>query len=115
MKKNYTRDKKAMTIYLIKQDLLNTRIIMGFLAMGIEANDYTTDLSEFIFMLVGVDPEHRQIEEIFKHYMTMIRKVIHLNILIQKNEFDEMANDIYNFLVKVRKGEFYQILGPENT
>lgn len=67
-----------LIISLIKDDLLNTKLISGLKGMGIDAERYLLGISDVVFELMGIEQE----EALFQYYLEL-REVAILKSLSQ--------------------------------
>jgi hypothetical protein len=48
-------DNKSLILSLIKDDLINTKLVSGIESLGIDAGLYLLGISDAIFVLMGID------------------------------------------------------------
>jgi hypothetical protein len=90
---------KDLIISLIKDDLINTKLVTGLSAIGLNASDYHLHLSTTIFQLMGFkDDDFR--DEVFQQYLQLTKKTEHLNISESHNVLNDLALEIYNLLLQ---------------
>ncbi len=86
---------------LIKDDLINTKLIDGLSQIGLCAGDYHLFLSDTIFNLMGLENYHDS-NNLYDHYITLTKQVRHLDLsdLNQRGHLlDQLASTIYNQLL----------------
>jgi hypothetical protein len=91
-------DQKELIITLIKDHLVNTRLIQGLHSLGFYSEDYHLHLSDLIFKLIGISDEQ---EELFEVYLNWCTKISQTEIFKNEKLLEEYANEIYQVL----KGE----------
>jgi hypothetical protein len=87
---------KELVIQLIKDNLINNRLIKGLNDLGFHSNDYHLHLSDIIFKLIGIDDEQ---EELFEKYLEWCAQPMQSNIFKSEGLLNEYANKIYEYLV----------------
>ena len=89
-------NEKEFILTLIKDDLMNIRLIAGLQAIGLkDASDYHLHLSQTIFTLLGFEPDSDHENKIFDEYYETSRSVLNIDIFKFPEKFDEFANEIY--------------------
>jgi hypothetical protein len=92
-------DEKEFILRLIKDDLLNVRLVTGLLALGLkDAGDYHLHLSQTIFSLIGYEIGSVHEEKVFEEYCEISQRVMGIDIFEQPEKFDEFVNELYNKL-----------------
>lgn len=95
------RKEKWLIISLIKDDLINCKLVNGLNAIGLIADDYLLHLSHTIFRLLRIE-DNLQNEILYEHYINLTKKVQYINIE-DHNTLDKLALEIYNELLsKIR-------------
>ncbi len=89
---------QQLILSLIKDDLINSRLVNGLNNIGLAADDYLLNLSDTIFKLMGFEDNQRT-EEIYEHYLTLTKKVIDIDVTISHAPLDDLALEIYIDLV----------------
>jgi len=87
MKKN-----KPLILSLIKDDLINTKLVSALDALGLDAGNYYLYLNLTIFNLMGI---RKNKDELFDKYHKMCDEVIQGNIFKNSNYLDNQAKEIY--------------------
>ncbi|MBK6953204.1 MAG: hypothetical protein IPH24_14505 [Crocinitomicaceae bacterium] len=96
------KDRKRLILSLIKDDLINSKLLRGLNKAGLDADHYCLFLSGTIFNLLGY-PNSEQSDEIFSEYIKLTEQSDKIDIKETPNTLDGLANEIYVFIVK-RKG-----------
>jgi hypothetical protein len=90
--KHFTERK--LIIALIKDDLINTKLVNGLNAVGLNADDYLLHLSDTIFKLIGIGDDEAG-ERVFEWYMDSLKKVDAINICEEAEALNDLARQIY--------------------
>lgn len=96
-----TQKEKELILSLIKDDLVNSRLLLGLDSLGLRATDYCLHISDTIFSLMGF-PENNHSERFFELYLELTKKARFLNISQSQNQLEELAQEIYAELVAHR-------------
>jgi hypothetical protein len=86
---------------LIKDDLINTKLIQSLQHIGLYSDCYYLHLSSTIFELLGFEDSEKT-DEIFNRYIELTDKVVFVDILDGNSKMDELATLIYNELTVER-------------
>lgn len=90
---------KELIISLIRDNLITIKLISGLNALGLHADDYTTFLSNTIFLLMGFK-NHEKGDFIFENiYLANAEKVRHIDFSSSTEELDILSQEIYAELV----------------
>lgn len=87
---------KAIIINLIKQDLINWKMINLLQKMQILADDYQLDIGTIIFEIMDLE----DVEEIFEKYVEMSKPILKLSTNQSNKKIDVLAAKIYDYLEK---------------
>lgn len=93
------KEKKQLILSLIKDDLINSKLLRGLNKAGLDADKYCLFLSGTIFDLMGY-PNTERSDEIFSEYIKLTEQSDSIDIRETPNTLDGLANEIYVFLVK---------------
>ncbi|MDP1746410.1 MAG: hypothetical protein Q8L90_12580 [Bacteroidota bacterium] len=93
---------KDIIINLIKDDLINTRLVYGLEKLGLNAGNYYLHLNETIFKLAGIKEEK---EDFFEKYIEECRKVHNIDIFNNPELLNNMALYLYNELKEQYKAQ----------
>ncbi|WP_341902862.1 hypothetical protein [Fluviicola taffensis] len=85
---------KEVILSLIKDDLVNHKLLLGLDALGLRAADYYLNISDTIFSLMGF-PENKDSDRIYEHYLELTQKARFLNISESQNQLNQLAQEIY--------------------
>lgn len=92
-------NRKTIALDLIANDLVNTKLIMGLGAMGIEAGHYSLYLSTSIFKLIGYT-QKQQTMDLYDRYAALSRKAQHLpHSDTDRSALQALALEIYETLL----------------
>jgi len=103
MPKKISHKTEKLVISLIKDDLINLRLVHGLNALGLYAESYYTNLSSSIFGLMGLQTNDERMVKILESYIDSSKRVLRIDIEDHREEFDELAVDIYDSLVSLKK------------
>lgn len=88
---------ERLIISLIKDDLINCKLVDGLNSLGLKADDYCLYLSDTIFKLIGFE-DNDKTEMIHRYYINQTKKVKELEITNVDKSIDNLANEIYKSL-----------------
>jgi hypothetical protein len=92
-------DKKELVIRLIKDNLINLKLVYGLNHLGLIADDYHLNLGDTIFKLMGFEASE-QSDLIFETvFMGNSEKITQIAISGSKDELDLLSMEIYNELL----------------
>jgi hypothetical protein len=86
-------NEKELVIALIKDDLINKKLVNGLIGIGLEAGNYFLHLSETVFKLMEFDDS--QANEVFERYMELANSAMFIDISHSDKSMDELALHIY--------------------
>jgi hypothetical protein len=89
-----SKKEKKLVISLIKDDLVNRKLLIGLDDLGLRPTDYYLNLSDTIFSLMGFSDDKAS-ERIFEHYLDLSEKAKFLDISESQIQLDKLAQDIY--------------------
>lgn len=92
-----TLNNQQLILSLIKDDLINSKLVNGLNEMGLNGNPYFLHLGETIFKLLGIE-DTEETEYIFKRYMELSKKAMYVDITQSYDAIDNLALQIYNEL-----------------
>lgn len=88
-------DQQEIIIRLIKDHLVNTRLINGLYNLGIYLDDYHLHLSDTIFKMMGISDEN---EELYLVYLEWCTHISQTEVLRDQKLLDVYAREIYGVL-----------------
>lgn len=91
-------NRKRLILSLIKDDLINSKLVDALNAAGLNADVYLLNLSSTIFQLMGFD-DSRENERVYEYYLQLTQRGKHIDILKTRERFDELALEIYTELL----------------
>lgn len=92
------KNRKNLIRSLIKDDLINSKLVNSLGEMGLNADDYLLNLSDTIFKLVGIDDKISN-EFIFENYLDLAKRSQYINISQGHNSLDNLVEEIYSYLL----------------
>lgn len=93
---------EKLILSLIKDDLINTKLVDGLGSLGLESADYYLYVSDIIFELMGFD-ECKRCEDIYEKYLKLLEKSKDLDIKNKDQAFEKLAKEIYKELLNFKK------------
>jgi hypothetical protein len=90
---------KKLLLTLIKDDMINLKLVNGLNAIGLSSGNYFLHLSETIFELMGFKDTERT-EHIYQRYIQLTNKVMFIDISESHMLLDKLADEIYGELAK---------------
>lgn len=88
---------KAIIINLIKQDLINWKMINLLQKMQIRADDYQLDIGYIIFEIMDLN-NRKDGDELFDKYVEMSRPILKVTTNQSNRKIDLLASKIYDYL-----------------
>ncbi len=89
-------DQQELITTLIKDHLVNTRLIQGLHSLGFYSEDYHLHLSDLIFKLIGISDEK---EELYEVYLNWCTKISQTDIWKDQKLLHDYAEEIYAVLL----------------
>jgi hypothetical protein len=94
---------KPLIISLIKDDLINSKLISGLENLGIDAGLYLLGISDAIFVLLSID-DTKQSEDLFEYYLQLREKTQNINLAVSYEALNVLAEEIYEKMVDRLEG-----------
>lgn len=88
---------KSLILSLIKDDLINSKLVNGLNELGLEAGSYFTNASSTVFKLMGLE-HHELEEELFQRYLELSAKAKEIDISESNEPLDRLCLEIYDEL-----------------
>lgn len=88
---------EKIIISLIKDDLINSKLVNGLIDLGINADAYFLHLDNTIFKLVGYYDDSYS-EEVYEKYRDLAVNAKHIDISRSNTGLDSLALELYQFL-----------------
>lgn len=92
---------KELVIRLIKDDLINYKLVSTLNDLGLHADSYLLGLSDTIFNLLQF-PIDQSGDIAYEHYLKLTREVKHINIVHSPEQLHQLAHQIYAELITLR-------------
>jgi hypothetical protein len=89
-------NQKKLIITLLKDHLLNTKLINGLEELGFYTDDHRLHVSEVIFELLELDNDK---DELFEAYLEWCIQITEKDLFKQPYLLDQYAEKIYEMLV----------------
>lgn len=96
-----TQKEKELLIRLIKDDLINYKLVSTLNELGLHADSYLLGLSDTIFNLMHF-PNDKSGDEVYEHYLKLTREVKHINIVQSPEQLHHLAHQIYAELIALQ-------------
>lgn len=90
---------KTIVTDLIKQDLINWKMINSLGIIQINADDYLLDLGRIVFEIMNVE-ELENVDDILDKYIEMSKPMLDMDASQSNKEVDKLASEIYDYLKK---------------
>ena len=88
---------EIIIINLIKQDLINWKMIHSLQKVQVRVDDYQLDIGSIIFEIMDLE-NRKDVDEIFEKYVEMSRPILKLTANQSNKKIDILASKIYDFL-----------------
>jgi len=89
------KEKKDLILSLIKDNLINTKLVNGLSNLGLDSDQYFLHLGDTIFALMGFKNER---DEIYENFIQLSSKANKIDISKNDSAMDSLALEIYNEL-----------------
>ncbi|MGQ0826950.1 MAG: hypothetical protein ACT4ON_01010 [Bacteroidota bacterium] len=96
------QNKKELIISLIKDNLKNTRLVVGLDKLGLDSGKYHLQLSDTVFKLIGFKSDEHE-ERVFEEYVNTSMKVSSIDIFMHPEKLEAIATKIYETLMQEQK------------
>ena len=90
---------KTIVTNLIKQDLINWKMIHSLQKVQVRADDYQLDIGSIIFEMMNLE-NRKDVDEIFEKYMELSKPILKLSVSQSNRKIDVLASKIYDYLEK---------------
>jgi hypothetical protein len=94
-----TISNEELIMRLIKDSLINTKLISGLNSLGLIADDYTLFLGETIFLLMGFEAGEQSDLIFDKVYLALSEKVSDIKFSDSMQEVEILSKEIYDQLL----------------
>jgi hypothetical protein len=90
-----TKKRKALIIGLIKDGLINSKLVNGLNSLGLDANDYNISVGDTIFVLMGFKNDELN-DLIFENvYLAISEKIKYIDFSVSREELERLSEEIY--------------------
>lgn len=89
-----TASSKLLVLQLIKDDIINFRLVYGLNEIGLNAGNYFLHLTEAIFSLMDFSNEERT-DELYEQYHQLTKKSLHIDISVSHESLNGLVEEIY--------------------
>lgn len=94
--------KKELVLTLIKDDLVNSKLVSGLSKLGLNANNYHLHSSEKVFELMGFAKDNDRNARVYSGYVELIKKVDDIDISDNIAGLNSLVDEIYCYLELTR-------------
>jgi hypothetical protein len=98
-------NRKKLVLSLIKDDLINSKLVGTLNKIGLTADDYNLHTSSTIMNLMRISATPLRWEEIHDGYLDLTRKVLQIDIQESPSLIDVLSVEIYAYLKKQKQQE----------
>jgi hypothetical protein len=89
------KKQKKLIIGLIRDGLINMKLVNGLNSLGLNANDYNISIGDTIFVLMGFKND-RLNDLIFENvYLAIAEKVKHIDFSVPTEDLERLSEEIY--------------------
>jgi hypothetical protein len=92
------KDIKTLAISLIKDDMINYKLVSALQTLGLDSLDYFVHLSTTVFTLMGFDNSEQLSDDVYQIYLQKIKRVKKMDIKKSHASLDALAEEIYLML-----------------
>lgn len=94
---------QQLILSLIKDDLINNKLVNGLNTLGLGAGDYHLHLSETILNLIGLDTENDAILNLYFNLTQQSQFLDLTDIANREKQLTQLASEIYSVLLKQKQ------------
>ena len=88
---------RAIVTNLIKQDLINWKMIHSLQKVQVHAEDYQLDIGSIIFEMMDLE-DRKDVDEIFEKYVELSKPILKLSTSQSNRKIEVLASKIYDYL-----------------
>lgn len=92
-----------LILSLIKDDLINNKLVNGLNTLGLGAGDYHLHLSETILNLIGLDTANDSILNLYFNLTQQSQFLDLTDIANREKQLTQLASEIYSELLKQKQ------------
>lgn len=93
------QNEKDLILSLIRDSLINYKLVSGLNAIGLNADNYHIYLSDTVFKLMGLNNRKEGDLLYEKIYLGNAQKVRHISIITSTEAIDKLSHQIYEELL----------------
>lgn len=97
------KNNKKLILSLIRDDLINAKLVNRLNEMGLNADSYFLNLSYTVFKLIGYE-DNAETEEVFRRYMELARRAMFVDISQSHKPMNDLALEIYTEIISRKPG-----------
>ncbi len=91
---------KDLIVSLIKDDLINNKLVSGLTDLGLCAGDYHLNLSETILNLIGLETEDDAVHDLYFNLTQKSNTLNFSDIATREQQLTKLATQIYIELLR---------------
>lgn len=95
----FAQTKQTLILSLIRDDLINLRLVHGLNALGLQADAYMLHLGETVLRLMGY-PNTPATDAVYTRYYELTQRACEVDISQSHAAMDALAGEIYAVLQK---------------
>ena len=92
------KEQKKLILSLIRDDLINCKLVNGLNEIGLHAENYFLHLSSTIFHLMGYKDDAYG-EAVYEHYLMLTKRTRHIDISESHATLNDLVKEIYHELL----------------
>jgi hypothetical protein len=93
------KKQKTLIIGLIKDGLINSKLVNGLNSLGLDASNYSISIGDTIFALMGFKNDELN-DLIFENvYLAISEKVKYIDFSVSMEELERLSEEIYATLL----------------
>jgi hypothetical protein len=96
-------EQRELIVSLIRDDLINSKLVYGLGDIGLNADEYLLHLSDTVFQLMGLD----NTDELTEQYIQFTCPIKEIDIFDRNGTLEKFATEIYNKLLLQKCGQSY--------
>ena len=85
---------KKLILSLIKDDLINSKLVNSLNEIGLNADNYFLHLKDTVFKLMEFEDDEES-EEVFERYIELSKRALYIDITKSHKPMDDLALQIY--------------------
>jgi hypothetical protein len=104
-------NQNSLILSLIRDDLINSKLVYSLEAIGLKADDYLLHLAETILELMGFEST----DELMEYYLQLTFPIRDINIFERAGTLEQFATTIYSRLQIYKNEQLITTDGPHTA